>query len=35
VTSRNLILVKGRAVFEGTSDELRAQPDVLHKHLGV
>ncbi len=35
VTSRNLILVKGRAAFEGTSDELRARPDILQKHLGV
>ena len=35
VTSRNVILVKGRAVFEGTSDELRARPDILQKHLGV
>jgi branched-chain amino acid transport system ATP-binding protein len=35
VSSRNLILVKGRTVFEGTSGELRAQPDILQKHLGV
>jgi branched-chain amino acid transport system ATP-binding protein len=35
VTSRNLILVKGRSVFEGTSDELRARPEILQKHLGV
>jgi branched-chain amino acid transport system ATP-binding protein len=35
VSSRNLILVKGRTVFEGTSGELRAQPEILQKHLGV
>jgi branched-chain amino acid transport system ATP-binding protein len=35
VSSRNLILVKGRTVFEGTSGELRARPDILQKHLGV
>ena len=35
VSSRNLILVKGRTIFEGTSGELRAQPEILHKHLGV
>jgi branched-chain amino acid transport system ATP-binding protein len=35
VTSRNLILVKGRAAFEGTSDELRTRRDILQKHLGV
>ena len=35
VSSRNLILLKGRAVFEGTSGELRARPDILQKYLGV
>jgi branched-chain amino acid transport system ATP-binding protein len=35
ITNRNVILVKGRVVFEGVSDELRAQPDVLHSYLGV
>jgi branched-chain amino acid transport system ATP-binding protein len=35
VSFRNLILVKGRTVFEGTSGELRARPDILQKHLGV
>jgi branched-chain amino acid transport system ATP-binding protein len=35
LTDRNVILVKGQVAFSGTSDELRARPDVLHKHLGV
>lgn len=35
ITDRNVILVKGRVVFEGTSDELIAQPEVLERHLGV
>jgi len=35
ITDRNVILVKGRVVFEGDSRALLAQPDVLHKHLGV
>jgi branched-chain amino acid transport system ATP-binding protein len=35
ITNRNVILVKGRVVFEGDSDELRARPDVLHRYLGV
>jgi branched-chain amino acid transport system ATP-binding protein len=35
LTNRNLILVKGEVVFAGTSDELRAQPNVLAHHLGV
>ena len=35
VTDRNVILVKGQVVFEGTSTELHAQPELLQKHLGV
>jgi branched-chain amino acid transport system ATP-binding protein len=35
ITDRNVILVKGRVVFEGSSDELRSRPDVLQQHLGV
>ncbi len=35
ITDRNLILVKGRFVFEGSSAELLAQPQGLEQHLGV
>ena len=35
VTDRNVILVKGQVVFEGSSDQLRAQPTLLEQHLGV
>jgi branched-chain amino acid transport system ATP-binding protein len=35
VTDRNMILVKGRVVFEGTSTELRRKPELLHQHLGI
>jgi branched-chain amino acid transport system ATP-binding protein len=35
ITDRNLILVKGRVVFEGSSESLLAQPEVLERHLGV
>jgi branched-chain amino acid transport system ATP-binding protein len=35
ITDRNLILVKGRFVFEGSSAGLLAQPEVLYQHLGV
>jgi branched-chain amino acid transport system ATP-binding protein len=35
LTDRNIILVKGRTVFEGTGAELRARPDLLHQHLGI
>jgi branched-chain amino acid transport system ATP-binding protein len=35
VADRNVILVKGRVAFAGTSEEMRARPDLLHRHLGV
>jgi len=35
ITQRNLILVKGHVVFEGSSAELLTQPDLLNQHLGV
>jgi branched-chain amino acid transport system ATP-binding protein len=35
IANRNIILVKGRVVFEGDGTTLKAQPDVLHRHLGV
>jgi branched-chain amino acid transport system ATP-binding protein len=35
ITDRNIILVKGEVVFEGTSDALLTQPELLTQHLGV
>jgi branched-chain amino acid transport system ATP-binding protein len=35
VTDRNVILVKGRVVFEGSGEELKAKPELLHQHLGI
>jgi branched-chain amino acid transport system ATP-binding protein len=35
IADRNVILVKGRIVFEGDSRALLADPDLLHRHLGV
>jgi branched-chain amino acid transport system ATP-binding protein len=35
VTDRNVILVKGRVVFEGSGGELIRKPELLHQHLGV
>lgn len=35
ITDRNVILVKGEVVFEGTTQELLAQPGLLEQHLGV
>ena len=35
VTDRNVILVKGEVVFAGSSDQLRAKPQILEQHLGV
>ena len=32
---RNVVLVKGRVVFEGSGDELRARPEILRQHLGI
>ncbi|MEP6969474.1 MAG: ABC transporter ATP-binding protein, partial [Betaproteobacteria bacterium] len=35
ITDRNVILVKGAVVFEGSSQELTAQPELLEQYLGV
>jgi branched-chain amino acid transport system ATP-binding protein len=35
LTDRNVILVKGRKVFEGSGDDLRNRPELLHQHLGI
>jgi branched-chain amino acid transport system ATP-binding protein len=35
VTDRNVILVKGRVVFEGSGGELMREPELLHQYLGV
>ncbi|OGA05019.1 MAG: ABC transporter ATP-binding protein, partial [Betaproteobacteria bacterium RIFCSPLOWO2_02_FULL_62_17] len=35
VSDRNIILVKGSVVFEGGSGELRRQPEILRKHVGI
>ncbi|MBL8390062.1 MAG: ABC transporter ATP-binding protein [Hydrogenophaga sp.] len=35
ITDRNVILVKGEVVFEGSSDELLSKPELLEQYLGV
>jgi branched-chain amino acid transport system ATP-binding protein len=35
LTDRNVILVKGRVVFEGSGSQLRNRPELLHQHLGI
>jgi len=35
ITDRNVILVKGEVVFEGSSPELHARPELLQQYLGV
>jgi branched-chain amino acid transport system ATP-binding protein len=35
LADRVMILVKGEAVFEGTARELKGQPELMHRHLGV
>jgi len=32
---RHVVIEKGRVVWQGNSDELRAQPDIVHQYLGV
>jgi len=35
IADRNVILVKGAVVFEGSSDLLQSQPEIMAQHLGV
>jgi branched-chain amino acid transport system ATP-binding protein len=35
ITSRNVILVKGQIVLEGTGPELQQHPDLLQRYLGI
>jgi branched-chain amino acid transport system ATP-binding protein len=35
IADRIVSLVKGEVVFEGTPVELKANPDLMHRHLGV
>lgn len=35
ITDRNIILVKGEVVFQGSSAELHARPELLTQYLGV
>jgi branched-chain amino acid transport system ATP-binding protein len=35
ITDHNFILLKGQVVFEGSSDDLRRQPNLLAQYLGV
>jgi branched-chain amino acid transport system ATP-binding protein len=35
LADRHYILEKGRVVWQGGSDQLRAQPEVLHRYMGV
>ena len=35
IADRNFIIERGKIVWSGTSDELRADRDVLQRHLGV
>lgn len=35
ITDRNVILVKGEVVFEGSSDTLHDQPELIERFLGV
>ena len=35
IADRIVILVKGEIVFEGSPAELTANPELMHRHLGV
>ena len=35
LADRSMILVKGRAVFSAAAADLRSQPDIMRRHLGV
>ncbi len=35
ISTRNVILVKGQVVFDGSSAELIGKPEILEQHLGV
>jgi len=35
LADRAVVLVKGRAVFDGAPADLKAAPELLHRHLGV
>jgi branched-chain amino acid transport system ATP-binding protein len=35
IADRIVILVKGRVTFAGTAAELKAQPETMHRHLGI
>ncbi len=35
IADRNVILVKGRVAFEGSSAQLRRSPETLQRHLGI
>jgi branched-chain amino acid transport system ATP-binding protein len=35
LADRHYVLEKGRVVWQGDGDQLRAQPEVLHRYLGV
>jgi branched-chain amino acid transport system ATP-binding protein len=35
IADRNLILVKGRVAFEGAAEELRRDPAIGHRYLGI
>jgi len=35
LADRHVVIEKGRVVWQGSSDELRGQPQIVHKYMGV
>jgi branched-chain amino acid transport system ATP-binding protein len=35
LADHHVVIEKGRVVWQGDSEQLRAQPDIVHQYLGV
>ncbi len=35
LADRHVVIEKGRVVWQGSSDALRGQPQIVHRYLGV
>ena len=35
IATRSVVLVRGRVIFDGSPDQLRAQPELLRQYLGI
>lgn len=35
IADRNVVMVKGQVVFDGTSEQVRSNPELVSRHLGI